>query len=311
MLGLRGFGMVDGAGTSAGFRLFLAQLPLVTTATLIPLLALRRRVPPTIALLAGLLVALLIYPMLGNWMWGGGWLGQLGENLALGHGAVDLGGAGPVHLAGGVLALIAIVIFLPRRSPRNPRTTPIPLPEAHLPVLGVLGALLLIVGWWALLLAQPLPDWSTLSAELIGMNLILAAGAGALLPGLYTWFVAGRPDAIMVARGLAAGLIAVSAGAPFMATWAALLVGGVAGILMPLSTYYVLERLRIDDQGGVVAMHGVGAALLDCWHRLSLPPACMALGGIRWARPPTWALPARESPGCWRRPAGNPIGPDS
>jgi len=261
MLGLHGFGLSDGAGTPAAFQLFLAQLPMVTTATMIPLLALRRRVHATISLLAGLLVALLIYPALGNWMWGGGWLSQLGANLDLGHGALDMGGAGPVHLAAGTLALMAIVIFLPRRQAGDARSAPIPLPDAHLPVLGILGALLLVVGWWAVILAQPLPDWTTLSTELTGMNLILAAGAGALLPALYTWFAAGRPDPIMVARGLAAGMIAVSAGAPFMATWAALLVGGMAGILVPISTYFILEKLRLDDAGGVIAMHGVGGAI--------------------------------------------------
>jgi ammonium transporter, Amt family len=261
MLGLRGFGMADGANAPAGFQLFLAQLPLATTATMIPLLALRRRVPATIALLAGLLTAAVAFPILGNWIWGGGWLAQLGENLALGHGAVDLGGAGPVHLAGGTLTLMAILIFAPRRAARDARTAPIPLPEAHLPVLGILGALLLVVGWGALLLAQPLPDWSTLSVELIGMNVMLAAGAGALLPGLYTWFVAGRPDASMAARGLAAGLIAVSAGAPFMAGWSAAAIGAVAGILVPLSTYFILERLRLDDPGGVIAMHGIGGII--------------------------------------------------
>jgi ammonium transporter, Amt family len=261
MLGLRGFGLSDGVGTPAAFRLFLAQLPLVTTATMIPLLALRRRVNAVISLLAGLLVALLIYPALGNWMWGGGWLSQLGANLDLGHGALDMGGAGPVHLAGGALALVAIVVFLPRRQVSDARSAPIPLPDAHLPVLGILGALLLVVGWWGVILVQPLPDWSTLSTELTGMNLMLAAAAAALLPGLYTWFAAGRPDPIMVARGLAAGVIAVSAGAPFMATWSALLVGSIAGVLVPISTYVILEKLRLDDSGGMIAMHGVGGII--------------------------------------------------
>jgi ammonia channel protein AmtB len=91
------------------------------------------------------------------------------------------------------------------------------------------------------------------------MNLLLAAGAGAFMAGLYALLSAGRLDFVMVARGLAAGVVAVCAGAPFIATWSALLVGGIAGMLVPLSTYFVLEKMRLDDAGGIVAMHGVGS----------------------------------------------------
>jgi ammonium transporter, Amt family len=269
MLGLSGFFLSGGAAGPAVLRLFLAQLPLVTTATMLPLLALRRHGP---ALLGGLLMALVCYPLLGNWVWGGGWLARLGNNLGLGHGFVDLGGAGAVHLAGATVAFVGLLLFVPRRSLSRPTDAPITLPEAHLSLVGVLGTLLLPIGYWATSLSQPWPDWSTISPEVVGLNLLLAAGAGALIPGLYTWFVAGRPDAVLTARGLAAALIGLCAGSPFVDPLASLAVGAVAGALTPLLTYFVVERDARDDASGVVVMHGLGG-LIGC-----LAPALFATG---------------------------------
>lgn len=261
MLGLRGFALFGDGGSPAITQLFLAQLPLVATAALIPLLALRRRVKAPLSFLAALLMALFIYPILGNWFWGGGWLAQIGLTMALGHGGVDMGGAGPVHLAGAAATLVIIVIFLPRRERSSVARVAASLPGTQRPVLGILGALLLPIGWWAVMLAQPWPNWPTLSTELIGTNVILAAGAGGILSSIYAWFAAGRVDSLLAARGVAAGVIGVSAGAPVIPPWAALLVGAVAGLLVPLATYLVVERMRLGDDGGVIAMHSVGGII--------------------------------------------------
>ncbi len=256
MAGLHGFGLSGSGATPGALALFFAQLPWVTTATLIPLLALRGRAPTFVAGLGGLLVGALLYPLAGNWIWGGGWLANLGYNLGLGHGFVDFAGSGLVHLLGAAVAAAGILTFLPRR-PRQPSDEPIPLPPVHLPLLATLGALLLLIGSVAWAWANPLLDWASLDPARLAVNLLLAAAAGVSLPLVYTWFVASRPDPLMAARGLAAGLVAISGSGPFVPPWAALVIGGVAGLLTPLACYLVDHLLRWNDPTAALTMHGV------------------------------------------------------
>ena len=111
---------------------------MVVMAALIPVMAFRGRIPGWATALAGFLVGALIYPVAGNWVWGGGWLANLGSNLGLSHGFVDAAGAGTVHLLGASVALAGVLVFLPRR----PRLAPgeiAPLPEATFPLLSLLG----------------------------------------------------------------------------------------------------------------------------------------------------------------------------
>ena len=90
---------------------------------------------------------------------------------------------------------------------------------------------------------------------------MLAAAAGALVALAYTWLVAGKPDPLMAARGLAAALVATAAFAPFVPPWGALAVGAVAGLLTPLAIFTVDRLLRWDDPAAVLTVHGLGGAL--------------------------------------------------
>jgi len=255
-LGLKGF-FLEGADSPLARALFFSQLPLVTTAVLIPLLTLRAK--PFARVLAALLVSAVIYPVAGNWAWGGGWLANLGRNLGLGHGFVDFAGAGLVNLLGGAVALAGILAFgLRRRRQAGPAR----MPPVHLPLLTVLGSLLLVVGWLGLALGNPLHALQEgLPLTLIALNLVLAAGGGGLPAMLYSWFVSGRADALMAARGVAAGLVAVSAACPFIPPWAALAVGAFAGLLLPLSIYFVERVLWLDDPAAALSVHGLGGLL--------------------------------------------------
>ena len=138
MTGLVGWGLTGPAATSAAYALALANLPWVITAALIPLIGLRGRIPGWAAIVLGLLIGGLIYPLAGNWIWGGGWLANLGLNLGLGHGYVDVAGAGLVHLLGAAAALAGILVFLPRR-PRSAAPGEAPLPANPLAAAGVAG----------------------------------------------------------------------------------------------------------------------------------------------------------------------------
>lgn len=261
MAGLAGWGLTGAAATSAARALALANLPWVITAAQIPLIALRGRIPAWAAGLLGLLIGGLLYPLAGNWLWGGGWLGNLGNNLGFGHGLADAGGAGLVHLLGIAVALAGLLTFLPRRAKAADPHAPIPLPETHLPLLALLGAGLLLAGTAAWFSANPLLDRSALDLPRMSLNVVLAAAGGALAPLAYTWLVAGRPDPLVAVRGLAAAVVASMAAAPFVAPWAALIVGLLVGVLTPFAIFLVDHVLRWDDPTAALTIHGLGAAL--------------------------------------------------
>ena len=270
MAGLVGWGLTGPAVTAGAYRLVLANLPWVATAALIPLACLRGRIPAWASGLIGLLMGALIYPLAGNWIWGGGWLANLGSNLGLGHGLVDAGGSGLVHLLGAAATLAGILVFLPRKPkafpppmPResNAREEAVPLPPVHLPLLAVLGCGMLLVGGLAWTIGNPLLNLSESDLPRLALNVVLAAAAGALLPLLYTWFVAGRTDPLMAARGLAAGSVAIAAGSPFMPPWAALILGAGIGLITVLAIFVVDHLLRWDDSTAALTVHGLAGGL--------------------------------------------------
>lgn len=281
MAGLAGWGLSGAAATTAARGLALANLPWVVTAAAIPLVALRGRIPAWAAGLLGLLMGAVIYPLAGNWIWGGGWLANLGGNLGYGHGLVDAGGGGLVHVLGAAAALAGLLVFLPRtpRPVASAEVLQVPLPETHLPLLALLGAGLLLVGGPAWVAANPLLDRQMLDFGRITLNVYLTAAAGALLPLSYTWLVAGRPDPLMAVRGLAAAFAGGLAAAPFVPAWAALGLGAAVGLLLPFAVYLVDHVLRWDDPTAVLAVHGMGGAL----GLLALGLFADGTAGLGWA----------------------------
>ncbi len=256
MAGLAGFGGITRQPPLASLLLFSA-LAAVTAATLLPTLALRGRAPAVVVALFGLLTAAIGYPLVGNWVQGGGWLANLGFNIGAGHGFVDFGSSSLFVLGGGV-ALAGMLIFLDRR-PKD--EGPAALPPIHLPLLAVAGAGLVLAGSTGWLLAWPLTDWGHISAVDASLNVLLAAAGGGLAPLTYTWFVAGHPDPLQGARGVVGGWVAGLAAAPFMTPGAALLVGLVAGLLVLLVGYLLDRVLRLQDKGGVLSMLAVPAVV--------------------------------------------------
>jgi Amt family ammonium transporter len=261
MAGLSGWAMTGAAATPGAYALALASLPWVATAVLIPVLALQGRVPRWAIAWLGLLTAAVIFPLAGNWIWGGGWLANLGSNLGLGHGLVDVSGAGLVHLLGAAVALAGLLVVAPVRPRAASPDAPQPLPAAHFPLLALLGIGLLLVGNLAWTTANPLLGLADADLPRLTLNTALAAGGGALLALAYTWLVAGRPDPLMAARGCAAGAVTAAATAPFVAPWAALAVGAGAGLLTPLILYASERVLRRPDETATLTVHGLGGLL--------------------------------------------------
>jgi Amt family ammonium transporter len=290
MIGLKGFLLLDDASTAGALTLFLSQLPLLGVATLIPYFALQGRAPRWVATLVSLLMGSLIYPIIGNWTWGGGWLANLGSNLGMGHGLVDTGGGGQAVLVGAGAALAALLVFRNNSASEGPDAAPVAEPETnqtpdtdpqgsaedvlmpdesetvlmppvHLPLLGLLGASLMLVGWLGTAFLAHLPTAVDTVPAVIAVNLVLGALGGALTAGLYSWFTTNHLNPLMSARGLVAGLIVVAAGAPFMPPWSALTAGLVIGLILPPLIYLFDRVLRLDDTASALAAFGAPALL--------------------------------------------------
>ncbi len=258
MIGLSGFFLADEVATPEALALFVTYLPLVATAVLLPVLSLSGRAHGWQVAVGGLVVAAALFPVAACWVWGGGWLAHLGFTLERGHGFVDHAGSGVVYLLGGMAAL-GVLVGLGQRLPRSEPGQPEEMPPAHFPLLANLGALLFGLGWLGWSLSVPFHvAGAELSLPCIAVNGLLA-GAGAILASqTYCWIVVGHSDPLMAARGAAAGLVAISAGAPFVPPWAALVTGAVAGLLLPLGVYLVERVLRLPDGTAAVPLGIVG-----------------------------------------------------
>lgn len=259
--GLEGWFLSGAAETPTALALFLAHIPWAVTAALLPVLALRGRAPALATMLIALLSGGLIYPLAGNWVQGGGWLAALGRNLSLGHGMVDFGGAGSVFLVSAAVSFAALLVWLP---PREPQSLADPaLPPVHLPMLAVIGALLLLTGVLGWVWASPIQQVSLnpFTALRASVNGLFYAASGVLIPLLYTWFVTGKSDPAMSARGLGAGLIAGLAAGPFPSHLGALLTGLLAGGSVPFMTFILNRVFRLNDSSGVVATAGLPAVI--------------------------------------------------
>jgi Amt family ammonium transporter len=257
--GLSGWFLSGPSMSPLAYALFLAHLPWAVTTAAIPLIALRGRAPALATMALALVVGGLVYPLAGNWVQGGGWLGALGNNLSLGHGFIDFGGAGTVHLVAAGVALAALVVWAPRRLPQDAMA--MKLPTVHLPMLAVLGCLLIPSGTLGWMWANPLQTSLVNPLGLFrgSVNVMLFAAAGSVVPLVYTWFVSGKSDAVMTARGVAAGIVAGLASGPFVQPSVAIMIGLLAGATVPFITFVVDATLRLDDVTGSVSVSGLPA----------------------------------------------------
>jgi ammonium transporter, Amt family len=226
------------------------------------------------ALLAGL-----TYPLFAHWVWGGGWLAQLGTNYGLGRGFLDGSGSGTIHVVGGLTALSITWILGPRPGKYSSEGISAAIP-GHNAVLVLLGCMLAWLGWLGLNASGAIlfVGVETPGVVLIGLNTTLAAAASGLTAAVVTRVRFGRPDASLVANGWMAGLVASSAAAAFLKPAAAILVGAVAGGLVPFAVDLLEFKLAIDDPGGAVSVHAVGGI----WGLLSVALLSEASAGGQW-----------------------------
>ncbi len=243
---------------SAGSLIVLLQILSVGLAAVIPLSAGAERWRLGAACASSALLAGWTYPLFAHWVWGGGWLAQLGANGGLGRGFVDGGGASTIQAVGGLTALSITWILGPRHGKFSAEGVPAAIP-GHNAVLALAGCLIAWVGWLALnsagaiLLAGAEPS----SVVLIVVNTTLSATAAVLTAAVVTRVRFGKPDASLTANGWMAGLVASSAAAALLKPAAAILVGMVAAMLALAAIDLLEARLAIDDPGGAVSVHAV------------------------------------------------------
>lgn len=258
-MGLSGFML---AGLSANFGVlafFLFQMVFMDTAATIPTGSMAERFRFSGFVLTGFFVSMFMYPLIGNWVWGGGWLANLGRSMGLGNGAVDFAGSGVVHTVGGAIALAGAIVIGPRIGRFNKNGSANAIPGHNIP-MGILGTIILFFGWFgfnpgsALGFVGPFRNLAVLAA----VNTLLAGAIGGMVAMLYMWWIgpSKKPDPAMSVNGVLAGLVAITAPCAFVDTWAALVIGGVAGVLVCLATS-LLEKIKIDDPVGAVPVHFV------------------------------------------------------
>jgi Amt family ammonium transporter len=262
ILGGSGF-MLAGLGTNAGIlSFFLFQMVFMDTAATIPTGSMAERLKFVGFVLMALWVSMFIYPMVAGWIWGGGWLQNLGRIAGLGNGAVDFAGSGPVHMIGGVIGLAGAIVLGPRIGKFNKDGSANSIP-GHNITIGVLGTIILFFGWFGFNPGSSLGFLGGFRnlAVIAAVNTLLAGAAGGCAAMTYMWLFgpSKKPDAGMSVNGVLAGLVAITAPCAFVDVWAAVLIGTIAGVLVIWASA-ALEKLKIDDPVGAVPVHMVNGA---------------------------------------------------
>ncbi len=254
LFGTTGFFLSGRAYDAAAIVWFLFMMVFMDTTATIPTGALAERWKFSSFFVFSFFIGAIIYPIYGCWLWGGGWLAELGLNFGLAHGAVDFAGSSVVHLQGGALALTLAVLIGPRLGKFDANGRPRPIVAHNIP-MAVIGTFILAFGWFGFNAGSSLAGTDG-RIGIIATNTMLASAAGAIGATLYHWFMHRKPDVSMMCNGMLAGLVAITAPCAFVAPWAAYLIGLIAGVLVVISVYTV-ERMGIDDPVGAISVHGV------------------------------------------------------
>lgn len=261
IIGLNGFFLSGSAETYAGLSWsqvpvsakFVFQVAFVAVSLAIVWGTMLERTKFAVYVIFAVVFAGLIYPLVAHWVWGGGWLAELGKQ--------DFAGSTVVHLSGAAAALAGTLLLGPRLGKYDDEGRPVTIPGHNMP-LAVLGVLILWVGWYGF------NPGSTMAATTqiadVALTTTLAAAAGVLGAMTMSYFYRRNVDVGMGGNGAIAALVAITASCAFVAPWASIVIGFVAGIIMYLVLMFV-DRIGVDDPLGAIAAHGMGGV----WGTLS------------------------------------------
>ncbi len=252
-----GFALSDvgAAGGAAVIGFFLYMVAFMDTTATIPTGAMAERWQWKNFVLWGFFCGAIYYPLFGAWTWGGGWLAKLGNSAELGFGYVDFAGSGVVHAMGGAAALAGAYVLGPRIGKYGKDGKAKALPGHHIP-MAMLGTFILLFGWFGFNAASTLAA-TDVQFAIVATNTAIAAAFGATACMLYVMWTTGKPDPSMMANGMLAGLVAITAPCAFVDPWAAMVIGIVAGVLVVVATGFIENKMKIDDPVGAIAVHGV------------------------------------------------------
>ena len=254
LLGGKGFFM-SGAGYDAGSNvLALFEVVFMETAGYIIVGAICERITFGAFILCELFIGAILYPIFGCWVWGGGWMSQLGTTMHLGHGYVDFAGSTVVHAVGGFCAMALAVILGPRIGKYGKDGKPRPFP-AHNLVFVVIGTFILLFGWMGFNPGSTLGA-TDLRISVIAINTNLAAVAGSATAMILWYFMFGKPDITMACNGMLAGLVAITAPCAFVGPNAAVVIGIIAGVIVCLGVLFNERVIKVDDPCGAISVHG-------------------------------------------------------
>lgn len=242
--------------TNAGgdFATLIFQTVFCATAATIVSGAMAERTQFKSYLVYSIMISAFIYPISGHWIWGGGWLAQLGFH--------DFAGSTAVHMVGGVAALVGAKILGPRlgKYDKNGKSRAIP---GHSLTLGALGVFILWFCWFGFngCSTVSMVDGADILASKVFVTTNLAAACATVATMIFTWIRYKKPDVSMTLNGSLAGLVAITAGCDVVEPWAAAVIGVVAGIVVVLAVEFFDKVLKIDDPVGAIAVHGCCGAL--------------------------------------------------
>ncbi|WP_439181648.1 ammonium transporter [Carboxylicivirga taeanensis] len=232
-------------------NLFFQTVFAATAATIVSG-AMAERTKFSTYLLFSLIITVVIYPISGHWVWGGGWLSTMGFH--------DFAGSTVVHSVGGWTALAGAWTIGPRIGKYNGQANAIP---GHNMVLGALGVFILWLGWFGFnpgsQLAISGDNAYAVARIVIATN--LAAAAGAIATMFVTWMRYGKPDLSMTLNGALAGLVGITAGCNIVSPAGAVAIGALSGLVIVFSIEFIDQKLKIDDPVGAISVHGVCGAM--------------------------------------------------
>lgn len=194
-------------------------------------------------------ISAVVYPIEAHWIWGGGWLSELGF--------IDFAGSCAIHMVGGISALIGAAILGPRigkyvKDKKTGKKTPKAIP-GHSLTLGALGVFILWFGWYGFNGAAAA---TTDNLGQIFLTTTIAPAVATVVTMLITWFMHGKPDVSMSLNASLAGLVAITAPCADVDALGSIIIGAVAGVLVVFGVWFLDYVLKVDDPVGAVAVHG-------------------------------------------------------
>lgn len=256
LTGIPGFFFSDGwEGGVPGLAFLIFQTVFAATAATIVSGAMAERTEFKAYFFYSIAITAVIYPVSGHWVWGGGWLSQLGTPF---H---DFAGSTVVHSVGAWVALMGAIALGPRIGKYSGKKVNA-IPGQNM-TYGALGVFILWLGWFGFNPGSQLAASGSGNAQAISHIFVttnLAAAAGTVSALVTSWLRFGKPALSLALNGALAGLVAITAGCDTVSPAGAVLIGLMAGSLLVFSVTFFDHNLRIDDPVGAISVHGINGA---------------------------------------------------